>query len=121
MLTTNAGNAEKFILKNSIEMRHVECITFRLVITSSIVVYRTTCSFQQRKEGRNQDKILMIDMETPIVSNYHYNDFSEEHLEGLTALINTFRGDELERRSEDNAGSMLLSQRTYQDVGLLKW
>ena len=49
------------------------------------------------------------------------NDFSEEHLEGLTALINAFRGDEL-GVSEDNTWfNEHFPEGTYQDVeGLCK-
>jgi type I restriction enzyme M protein len=120
---TDAGNAEKLLRQKLIETGHVECIVSignNFFYTRSLPCH--LWFFNKGKKSENQDKILMIDARNTHrkVTTTIY-DFSEEHLEGLTALINAFRGDDL-GVSEDNAWfNEHFPEGAYQDVeGLCK-
>jgi type I restriction enzyme M protein len=78
--------------------------------------------FNKGKKAENQDKILMIDARNTYRKvTTTINDFSEEHLEGLTALINAFRGDELGVSKDNSWFNEYFPEGTYQDVeGLCK-
>lgn len=100
---TDAGNAEKLIRQKLIETGHVECI---VSISNNFFYTRSLpCHlwfFNKGKKEENKNKILMIDARNVYRKvSTTINDFTEEQLEGLTALINAFRGDEL-GVSEDN-------------------
>lgn len=95
---TDAGNAERLIRKKLIETGDVECI---VAISNNFFYTRSLpCHlwfFNKGKKTENKDKILMIDARNTYRKvSTTINDFSEEQMEGLTALINAFRGDSLE-------------------------
>ena len=120
---TDAGNAEKLIRQKLIETGHVECI---VSISNNFFYTRSLpCHlwfFNKGKKEENKDKILMIDARNTyrkVTSTI--NDFSEEQMEGLTALINAFRGDDLEVSADNNWFIEHFPEGTYQDVeGLCK-
>ncbi|MBP8792914.1 MAG: SAM-dependent DNA methyltransferase [Lutibacter sp.] len=90
---TDAGNAEKLIRQKLIETGDVECI---VSISNNFFYTRSLpCHvwfFNKDKKKENKDKILMIDARNTFRKvSTTINDFSDEHLEGLTALINAFR------------------------------
>ena len=120
---TDAGNAEKLIRQKLIETGHVECIVSignNFFYTRSLPCH--LWFFNKGKKAENQDKILMIDARNTYRKvTTTINDFSEDQLEGLTALINAFRGDDL-GVSKDNAWfNEHFPEGTYQDVeGLCK-
>lgn len=120
---TDAGNAEKLIRQKLIETGHVECIVSignNFFYTRSLPCH--LWFFNKGKKAGNKDKILMIDARNTFRKvTTTINDFSEEQLEGLTALINAFRGDDL-GVSEDNTWfNENFPEGTYQDVeGLCK-
>jgi type I restriction enzyme M protein len=120
---TDAGHAEKMIRQKLIESGDVECI---VSISNNFFYTRSLpCHvwfFNKGKKAENKDKILMIDARNTFRKvSTTINDFSEEHLEGLTALVNAFRGDDL-GVSKDNAWfNEHFSEGNYQDVeGLCK-
>jgi type I restriction enzyme M protein len=120
---TDAGNAEKLIRQKLIESGHVECI---VSISNNFFYTRSLpCHiwfFNKGKKAENKEKILMIDARNTYRKvSTTINDFSEEQLEGLTALMNAFRGDDL-GVSKDNAWfNEHFSEGNYQDVeGLCK-
>ena len=115
---TDAGNAEKLIRQKLIETGHVECIVSignNFFYTRSLPCH--LWFFNKGKKAENKDKILMIDARNTYRRvTTTINDFSEEQLEGLTALINAFRGDEL-GASKDNAWfNEHFPEGAYQDV-----
>jgi type I restriction enzyme M protein len=120
---TDAGNAEKLVRQKLIESGHVECI---VAISNNFFYTRSLpCHlwfFNKGKKSENQDKILMIDARNTyreVTSTV--NDFTEEQLEGLTALVNAFRRDDL-GVSQNNAWfNEHFPEGTYKDVeGLCK-
>ncbi|MGB0839182.1 MAG: type I restriction-modification system subunit M [Chitinophagales bacterium] len=101
---TDAGNAEKIVRQKLIETGHVECIV--AVANNFFYTRSLPCHvwfFNKDKKVANKDKILMIDArKTYRKVTTTINDFTDDQLEGLTALINAFRGDDL-GLSPDNA------------------
>lgn len=101
---TDAGNAEKGIRQQLIESGAVECI----VSVSNNFFYTRSLPchvwfFNKGKKPENKDKILMIDARNTYRKvSTTINDFSDEHLEGLTAIMSLFRGDK-PNVSPDNA------------------
>jgi type I restriction enzyme M protein len=93
---TDAGNAEKLIRQKLIETGDVECI---VAISNNFFYTRSLpCHvwfFNKGKKAKNKDKVLMIDARNTFNKvSTTINDFSEEHLEGLTAILNAFRNNE---------------------------
>jgi len=90
---TDAGNAEKLIRQKLIETGDVECI---VAISNNFFYTRSLpCHvwfFNKGKKKENKNKILMIDARNTFrkVSST-INDFSDDQLEGLTAIIDAFR------------------------------
>lgn len=120
---TDAGNAEKKIRQQLIETGDVECI---VAISNNFFYTRSLpCHlwfFNKGKKKENKDKILMIDARNTFRKvTTTVNDFDENHMEGLTALMNAFRGDEL-GVNEDNAWfNEHFPEGKYEDVeGLCK-
>lgn len=100
---TDAGNSEKLIRQKLIESGHVDCI---VSISNNFFYTRSLpCHlwfFDKGKKTENRDKILMIDARNVFRKvNTTINDFSEEHLEGLTAILSMYRG-ETPKISKDN-------------------
>lgn len=93
---TDAGNAEKRIRQQLIETGHVECIVS--VANNFFYTRSLPCHlwfFNKGKKPENKDKILMIDARNTFRKvSTTINDFTDEQLEGLTAIINAFRGDD---------------------------
>ena len=101
---SDAGHAEKLIRQKLIETGHVECI---ISIGNNFFYTRSLpCQlwfFNKGKKAENIDKILMINARSTYRKvSTTINDFSEEQIQGLTALMNAFRGDDL-GISKDNA------------------
>ena len=120
---TDAGNAEKLIRQKLIETGHVECIVSignNFFYTRSLPCH--LWFFNKGKKTENKDQILMIDARNTyrkVTSTI--NDFSEEQLEGLTALINAFRGDDLGVTANNTWFNEHFPEGTYRDVeGLCK-
>ena len=120
---TDAGNAEKLVRQKLIETGHVECI---VAIGNNFFYTRSLpCHlwfFNKGKKEENLGKILMIDARNTYRKvTTTLNDFSEEQLEGLTALINAFRGDDLGVSSDNAWFNEHFPDGKYQDVeGLCK-
>ena len=90
---TDAGNAEKLIRQKLIETGDVECI---VAISNNFFYTRSLpCHvwfFNKGKRKENKDKVLMIDARNTFRKvSTTINDFSDDQLEGLTAIINAFR------------------------------
>jgi type I restriction enzyme M protein len=101
---TDAGNAEKLVRQKLIESGAVECI---VSISNNFFYTRSLpCHvwfFNKGKKPKSKNKILMIDARNTFRKvSTTINDFSEEHLEGLTAIMAMFRG-EKPKVSKDNA------------------
>lgn len=120
---TDAGNAEKLIRQQLIETGDVECV---VSIANNFFYTRSLpCHvwfFNKGKKKENRDKILMIDARNTFRKvTTTINDFSQEHLEGLTALINAFRGDKIGVRKDNAWFNEHFPEGTYEDVeGLCK-
>lgn len=100
---TDAGNSEKLIRQQLIETGDVEAI---VSISNNFFYTRSLpCHvwfFNKGKKQENRDKILMIDArKTYRKVNQTINDFSPEQLEGLTTIIKSFRGDEVDFASNE--------------------
>ena len=120
---TDAGNAEKRIREELVKTGNVECI---VAIGNNFFYTRSLpCHlwfFNKNKKAENQDKVLMIDARNVYRKvSTTINDFSEEHLEGLTAILQLFRGDKA-ALSQDNAWfNQHFATGNYQDIeGLCK-
>ncbi len=120
---TDAGHGEKLIRQKLIETGHVECI---VAISNNFFYTRSLpCHlwfFNKGKKKENLDKILMIDARNTYrkVSST-VNDFSEDQMEGLTAIINAFRGDDLGLRADNAWFKEHFPKGKYEDVeGLCK-
>lgn len=120
---TDAGGAEKKIRQQLIETGAVECI---VAIGNNFFYTRSLpCHvwfFNKGKKPENRDKILMIDARNTFRKvTTTINDFDEDQLEGLTALMNAFRGEELGLRPDNAWFKQHFPQGRYQDVeGLCK-
>lgn len=120
---TDAGNAEKRIRKELIETGAVECIVSvgnNFFYTRSLPCH--VWFYNKGKKPENKNKILMIDARNTFRKvTTTINDFSEEQLEGLTAIMQLFRG-EIPEVSKDNAWfNEKFPKGKYEDVeGLCK-
>lgn len=120
---TDAGHGEKLIRQKLIETGHVECI---VAISNNFFYTRSLpCHlwfFNKGKKKENLDKILMIDARNTYrkVSST-VNDFSDDQMEGLTAIINAFRGDDLGVNNDNAWFNEHFPNGKYEDVeGLCK-
>lgn len=120
---TDAGNAEKRIREELVKTGNVDCI----VSIGNNFFY--TCSlpchvwfFNKGKSKNNQDKILMIDARNVFRKvSTTINDFSEYQLEGLTAIMNLYRGEQPEVAADNAWFNEYFPDRKYKDVeGLCK-
>ncbi|NDC41730.1 MAG: SAM-dependent DNA methyltransferase [Chitinophagia bacterium] len=120
---TDAGHSEKEIRRQLIETGDVDCIVAvgnNFFYTRSLPCHVWFYDKGKRKE--NRDKILMIDARNVYRKvTTTINDFSEDQLEGLTAIIKMYRGEKPEV-SKDNAWfNGCFPNGNYQDVeGLCK-
>lgn len=92
---TDAGNAEKLIRQKLIETGDVECIVSvgnNFFYTRSLPCH--LWFYNKGKKPENKNKILMIDARNVYRKvSTTINDFSDEQMFGLTAIMNMFRGD----------------------------
>ena len=92
---TDAGNSEKLIRQKLVETGAVECV---VSISNNFFYTRSLpCHlwfFNKGKKKTNKDKILMIDARNVYRKvSTTINDFTDEHIEGLTAIMELFRGE----------------------------
>lgn len=120
---TDAGHAEKLIRQQLIETGDVECI---VSIANNFFYTRSLpCHvwfFNKDKKAENKDKVLMIDARNTYRKiSSTIQDFSDDQLEGLTALINAFRGNDLGVSKDNEWFAEHFPDGTYADVeGLCK-
>lgn len=126
---TDAGNAEKLIRQKLIESGDVECI---VAISNNFFYTRSLpCHvwfFNKGKSKANKDKVLMIDARNTFNKvSTTINEFSDDQLEGLTAIMNAFRTTEMSLRGtkQSHEPNQWLNQHfpnnKYQDIeGLCK-
>ena len=120
---TDAGNAEKKIRQQLIETGDVECI---VAISNNFFYTRSLpCHlwfFNKGKKKANKDKILMIDARNTFRKvTTTINDFDNNQMEGLTALINAFRCDKLGVKKSNKWFNEHFPSGKYEDVeGLCK-
>lgn len=92
---TDAGHSEKLIRQQLIETGDVDCIVSignNFFYTRSLPCHVWFYDKGKRKE--NKKKILMIDARNVFRKvTTTINDFSEEQLEGLTAIVKMYRGE----------------------------
>jgi type I restriction enzyme M protein len=92
---TDAGHSEKLIRQKLIESGDVDCIVAvgnNFFYTRSLPCHLWFYDKGKRKE--NKDKILMIDARNVFRKvSTTINDFSDEQLEGLTAIVKMYRGE----------------------------
>lgn len=92
---TDAGHSEKLIRQQLIETGAVDCI----VSVSNNFFYTRSLPchlwfYDRGKKKSNKDKILLIDARNVYRKvTTTINDFSEEQLEGLTAIMKMYRGE----------------------------
>lgn len=120
---TDAGNAEKRIRKELIETGAVECIVSvgnNFFYTRSLPCH--VWFYNKGKKPENKNKILMIDARNTFRKvSTTINDFSEEQLEGLTAIMQLFRGEKPEVSKENAWFKEKFPTGKYEDVeGLCK-
>lgn len=120
---TDAGHSEKEIRRQLVETGDVDCIVAvgnNFFYTRSLPCHVWFYDKGKRKE--NRDKILMLDARNVYRKvTTTINDFSEDQLEGLTAIMKLYRGEQ-PMVSKDNAWfNGLFTEGKYRDVeGLCK-
>ncbi|MBS7233512.1 SAM-dependent DNA methyltransferase [Flavobacterium psychroterrae] len=120
---TDAGNAEKRIRKELIETGAVECIVSvgnNFFYTRSLPCH--VWFYNKGKKKENKNKILMIDARNTFRKvSTTINDFSEEQLEGLTTIMQLFRGEKPEVSKNNAWFNEKFPTGKYEDVeGLCK-
>ena len=120
---TDAGNAEKRIRQQLVESGNVECI---VSIANNFFYTRSLpCHvwfFNKGKKAENKDKVLMIDARNTYRKvSTTINDFEEDQLQGLTAIMALFRGETPEVDADNKWFKQHFPKGSYQDVeGLCK-
>ena len=120
---TDAGNAEKRIRQQLIETGDVECIVSvgnNFFYTRSLPCH--VWFYNKGKKPENKKKILMIDARNTFRKvTTTINDFSEDQLEGLTAIMAMFRGEKPEIKPDNEWFKEKFPSGKYEDVeGLCK-
>ncbi len=120
---TDAGHSEKLIRQQLIETGDVDCIVAvgnNFFYTRSLPCHLWFYDKGKRKE--NKDKILMIDARNVFRKvTTTINDFSEEQLEGLTAIMKLYRGEKPEVNKNNTWFNDRFANGKYQDIeGLCK-
>ena len=120
---TDAGNAEKRIREELVKTGAVECIVSvgnNFFYTRSLPCH--VWFLNNGKKEENKGKILMIDARNVYRKvNTTLNDFSPEQLEGLTAILELFRGNKPKVAAENTWFQEHFPTGKYQDVeGLCK-
>ncbi len=120
---TDAGHSEREIRRRLIETGAVDCI---VAVSNNFFYTRSLpCHlwfFDKGKRPDNRDRILMIDARNTFRKiNTTLNDFSPDQLEGITALMQLFRGEKPEVSPENEWFSSRFPGGEYRDVeGLCK-
>lgn len=120
---TDAGNSEKLIREKLVETGHVDCV---VSISNNFFYTRSLpCHlwfFDKGKRPENKNKILMIDARNVFRKvTTTINDFSEEQLEGLTAIKSMYRGESTEVGEDNKWFDEQFPDGTYKDIeGLCK-
>jgi len=101
---TDSGASEKLIRKRLIETGAVECI---VAIGNNFFYTRSLpCHLwflNRNKSAENQKKILMIDARNTFRQvNATLRDFSPEQMEGLTAIVQAFRKEDVSKEFASN-------------------
>ncbi|QFG53411.1 class I SAM-dependent DNA methyltransferase [Chryseobacterium sp.] len=120
---TDAGNAEKRILEELVKTGNVDCIVSignNFFYTRSLPCH--VWFFDKGKRPENKNKILMIDARNVYRKvTTTINDFSEEQLEGLTAIMALYRGETPEVAADNAWFNEHFPDGTYRDIeGLCK-
>ncbi len=120
---TDAGHSEKLIRQKLIESGDVDCIVSvgnNFFYTRSLPCHLWFYDKGKRKE--NKDKILMIDARSVFRKvTTTINDFSEDQLEGLTAIIKLYRGEKPTLNTNNTWFNEKFINGKYEDVeGLCK-
>ena len=120
---TDAGHSEKLIRQQLIETGAVDCIVSvsnNFFYTRSLPCHLWFYDRGKRKESKN--KILMLDARNVFrkVTNT-INDFSLEQLEGLTAILKLYRGENPEVSKDNTWFNGCFPDGRYHDInGLCK-
>lgn len=120
---TDAGHGEKRIRQQLIESGAVECI---VSIANNFFYTRSLpCHvwfFNKGKSAANKDKILMLDARNTFRKvSTTINDFDDNQMEGLTAVMDLFRGEKASVQKENTWFQAHFPNGSYQDVeGLCK-
>lgn len=120
---TDAGHSEKLIRQKLIESGDVDCIVAvgnNFFYTRSLPCHLWFYDKGKRKE--NRDKILMIDARNVFRKvTTTINDFSEDQLEGLTAIVKLYRGEKPSVNKKNSWFNEQFAGGKYADVeGLCK-
>lgn len=120
---TDAGHSEKLIRQQLIETGDVDCIVSvgnNFFYTRSLPCH--VWFFDKGKHKENKKKILMIDARNVFRKvTTTINDFSEEQLEGLTAIVKLYRGEKPEVSKTNAWFNGRFPNKKYQDIeGLCK-
>ena len=120
---TDAGHSEKLIRQQLIESGAVDCIVSvgnNFFYTRSLPCHVWFYDKGKRKE--NKKKILMIDARNVFRKvSTTISDFSEEQLEGLTAIMKMYRGEKPHISKTNTWFKERFSEKKYQDIdGLCK-
>jgi type I restriction enzyme M protein len=120
---TDAGYSEKLIRQKLIESGDVDCIVAvgnNFFYTRSLPCHLWFYDKGKRKENKN--KILMIDARNVFRKvSTTISDFSEDQLEGLTAIMKLYRGEKPIVNKNNNWFNEQFANGKYEDVeGLCK-
>ena len=120
---TDAGHSEKLIRQQLIESGAVDCIVAvgnNFFYTRSLPCH--VWFYDKGKKKTNKDKILMIDARNVFRKvTTTINDFSQEQLEGLTAIMKLYRGEKPKVSKENSWFNERFPDGKYQDIeGLCK-
>ncbi|PZV78663.1 type I restriction enzyme M protein [Algoriphagus aquaeductus] len=120
---TDAGHSEKLIRQQLIETGAVDCIVSvgnNFFYTRSLPCH--LWFYDKGKRAENKDKILMIDARNVYRKvTTTINDFDEQQMQGLTAIVKMYRGEAPEVSKENEWFKARFPQGIYQDIdGLCK-
>lgn len=115
---TDAGNAEQLIRKQLVETGHIDCIVSvgnNFFYTRSLPCH--LWFYDKGKRPANKQKILMIDARNVFRKvSTTINDFSPEHMEGLTAIMALYRSEEPKVSPNNSWFNEHFPKGTYADV-----
>lgn len=120
---TDAGHSEKLIRQQLIETGNVDCI---VAVGNNFFYTRSLpCHlwfYDKGKKAENKSNILMIDARNVFRKvTTTINDFSEDQLEGLTAIMKLYRGEKPEVSTDNSWFNECFPDGKYQDIeGLCK-